>query len=438
MRLSSILGGLGAGAAALAACGAVQSQPSPASIDARIAAVLPRVVAWRRDIHAHPELGNQEVRTSGIVAEELKRLGLEVRTGVAHTGVVGVLRGSRPGAVIALRADMDALPVEEKTGLPFASKVTAEYNGRTTPVAHACGHDSHTAMLLGAANVLAGMKDQIAGTVVFIFQPAEEGSPAGQTGGAPLMVEEGAFRSPKPDAFFGLHVVPGPVGHIMTRKGPFFAGSDTLDIKLKGRGTHGAEPWNGVDLVNLSAAIVQSLNVIAARQVDVTETPTVVTIGSLQAGVRFNVIPDDASLAGTVRTFSAARRTDVKARIDRTVKDLADSYGAVADITWSGGNLPVVNDGALLQDIGPGLTAAAGKAGAELDSKWVTTAEDFSAYAGVAPVLYVRIGSTPNFTDYASAPTNHSPRFTIDEAVLPYGVKAHVLAATTYLAAHKR
>ncbi len=426
-----------AAAAALAIPTLAAAQPGPGpQLDASIDQVLGQVTAWRRDIHRHPELGNHEVRTAKIVADELRRLGLEVRANVAHTGVVAVLKGGRPGAVVALRSELDALPVQEKTGLAFASTDTADYNGRTVPVAHACGHDAHIAMLLGAARVLAGMRAQIPGTIVFLFQPAEEGSPAGEEGGAPLMVKEGALSVPRPGAVFGLHVVPGPVGHIMTRKGPFFAGSETFDIKLHGRGTHGAEPWNGIDIVNLSAAVVQALNVIAARQVDVTDTPTVLTIGSLQAGVRFNVIPEDAVLAGTLRTFTPARRDDVKARVEKTVHDLVDSYGATAEIAWSGSNPPVTNDAALLDELGPALKAAAGDAGADLDSKWVTAAEDFSHYEEVAPVLFVRIGATPNFTDYKSAPTNHSPLFTVDEAVLRTGVRTHVLVALRYLDDH--
>ncbi len=424
-------------AAALALAGAAVAQPAPApALDARIDALFPKVVAWRRDIHQHPELGNREVRTAKLVAAELKSLGLEVHTGVAHTGVVGILRGGKPGAVVALRSELDALPVEEKTGLPFASTATGEYNGRTVSVAHVCGHDSHIAMLMGAAEILAGMKDQIAGTVVFLFQPAEEGSPRDEDGGAPLMVKEGALDNPTPGAVFGLHVVPGPVGHIMTRRGPFFAGSDTMHITLHGRGTHGAEPWNGIDVVSLSAAVVQALNGISARQLDVTESPTIITVGSMQAGVRFNVIPDDAQLDGTVRTFGAARRADVLARITRTVKDLADSYGATADISFDGTNPPVINDGALLDEIAPALKEAAGAAGADLESHWVTTAEDFSAYAAKAPIVFIRIGATPNFTDYQSAPTNHSPKFTVDEAVMRTGIKTHVLVALRYLSDH--
>ncbi len=439
MRLSEGIAGAAVCVAILAASPAARAKTVvPVGLDARIEAVFQKAVAWRRDIHEHPELGNREFRTAKLVADALTAMGLEVRTGIAHTGVVAVLKGGKPGGVVALRSELDALPVEEKTGLPFASKATGEYNGRTVPVAHVCGHDSHIAMLLAAAQLLAAMKDQIPGTIVFLFQPAEEGSPQGEDGGAGLMIKEGALSDPVPGAVFGLHVFPGPVGHIGTRKGAFMAGSDTMHITLHGRGTHGAQPWKGVDVVSLSAAVVQALNTIAARQIDVTESPTVITIGSLQAGVRNNIIPDDAVLAGTVRTFSAARRKDVLERITRTVNDLADSYGATAEVSFDGSNGPLVNDGALLDELAPALKAAAGAAGADLDASWITPAEDFSYYRTVAPIVFVQIGSTPNFTSYESAPANHSPLFTVDESVMRTGIKTHVLVALTWLADHQK
>jgi amidohydrolase len=432
-----------AGAAALILAGpglakASAAPAAPAGLDAKIEAIYPKMVAWRRDVHQHPELGNHEVRTAKLVADELKALGLEVHAGVAKTGVVAVLKGGKPGGVIALRSELDALPVEEKTGLPFASTATAEYNGRTVSVAHACGHDSHIAMLLGAATILAGMRDQIPGTIVFLFQPAEEGAPEGEEGGAPLMIREGALDHPTPMAVFGLHVGPGPVGFVTARKGGFYAGSDTMRIMLHGRGTHGAQPWNGVDIMSLTASIVQAMNVITSRQVDVTESPTVVTIGAVQAGVRYNVIADDARLDGTVRTFSEARRSDVLGRINRTVKDLADSYGAEAEVVFSIPNPPLVNDSALLDELGPTLKQAAGAAGADLDYKPQTTSEDFAHYRGKAPILFVGLGATPGFTDYRSAPANHSPRFTVDEAVLRTGARTHVLVALKFLADHQQ
>jgi amidohydrolase len=427
---------MGAAACALSICGQAAAQSVDPAVEAKVEAIYPKVVAWRRDIHEHPELGNREVRTSGLVADHLKKLGLEVRTGVAKTGVIGVLKGARPGPVIAIRADMDALPVAEQTGLPFASKVTAEYNGKTVPVMHACGHDSHTAMLMGTAEVLAGMKDQIAGTIVFIFQPAEEGVPMGEEGGASLMISQGAFKDLKPEAFFGLHVEPGPVGRIETRSGPAMAGSDKLMLSLKGRQTHGAQPWNGIDVVNLSASIVTSLNVIAARQVDVSASPTIITIGSLQAGNRDNIVPETAEMLGTVRTFTPERRQDVIARITRTVNDLADSYGASADLKWGHSNPALINSPELAHELGPVLRAAAGPAGVIPDGRLQTASEDFAAYRQVAPIFYWWIQSTPDFKDFKSAPTNHSPFFTIDESVMKTGVRSEVMVALAYLNAH--
>lgn len=423
-------------ALALAAMFATQSLAQTTStpdLDARLAAIQPKVVAWRRDIHQNPELGNQETRTAKLVADHLRGLGLEVRTGVAKTGVVGILRGGRPGRVVALRADMDALPVEEKTGLAFASKTTAQYGGKTVPVMHACGHDSHTAMLMGAAEVLAGMKAQIPGTVVFIFQPAEEGAPPGETeAGAPVMIKQGAFRSPKPDAIFGMHVFPGPVGRIEVRQGPYMAGSDTFRIVYQGKGTHGAMPWAGVDVVSLAAATVGALNTIASRQVDVTDTPSIITIGSLQAGTRFNIIPDEAVLSGTLRTFGAERRKDVMARIERTVKGLSDSYGARGQVVWEGTNPAVINDGGLTAAMVPALEQASGQPVAQ-NPKLRTVSEDFSYFNELGPTVYWALGSTPNFTTMEAAPANHSPQFDIDERAMPVGVKGHVLMALSYL-----
>ncbi|WP_309092968.1 amidohydrolase, partial [Phenylobacterium sp.] len=277
--------------------------PFDAAVFAAAQKVQPKVVAWRRDIHQHPELGNNEVRTAKLVADHLKKLGIEVRTGVAKTGVVGVLKGGKPGPVVALRADMDALPVTEQTGLPFASKVRTTFNGQETGVMHACGHDAHVAILMGAAEILAGMRDQISGTVVFVFQPAEEGPPVGEEGGAPLMVKQGVLENPKVDAIFGLHVVPGEAGQLLWRPGPMMAASDRYEIKLKGKQTHGANPWAGIDIASMQAEIVLAFNQIAARQINVTRTPTILTVATVHGGVRYNIIPDDFTLAGTLRTF---------------------------------------------------------------------------------------------------------------------------------------
>lgn len=401
-------------------------------VDSRIENVTPRVVAWRRDIHQHPELGNQEVRTAKLVAAHLKKLGFdEVRTSIAHTGVVGVLKGKRPGGVLALRADMDALPIREVTGLPFASKVVVDVNGTPTPVMHACGHDAHTAILMGAAEVLAGMRDRIAGTILFVFQPAEEGV-AGQEAGAQLMLKEGAFSPIKPDAIFGLHVEPGQVGEIDARPGPMLSSATGISIKLKGRQTHAGRPWEGTDLVNLSADIVKSLNTIAARQVNVFEYPNVVSIGALRAGNRSNILSGEATLDGTIRTFDLARRDDLKARIRTTVAGLAAGYEAQADVNFEDVALVTGNDPALLDLVMPALKAAAPK-GVNTDALMRGAAEDFSFYQAEVPGLYYILGSTPPGIPIEKAPTNHSDSFDIDEAVLPIGVKAHVLTALTFL-----
>lgn len=409
----------------------------PSDIDSRVETVTPHVVAWRRDIHQHPELGNQEYRTAKLVAAHLKRLGFDdVRTGIAHTGVVGVLRGKRPGGVLALRADMDALPIREVTGLPFASKVVVDVNGTPTPVMHACGHDAHTAILMGSAEVLAGMRDRIAGTILFVFQPAEEGV-AGQEAGARLMLKEGAFSPIRPDAIFGLHVEPGPVGQIDARPGPMLSSATGITIKLKGRQTHAGRPWEGTDLVNLSADIVKALNTITPRQVNVFEFPNVVSIGALRAGNRGNILPGEATLEGTIRTFDLARRDDLQARIRKVVTGLAAGYDAGAEVDFEEVALVTGNDPALLETVLPALKSAATK-GIKLDALMRGAAEDFSYFQAEVPGLYYILGSTPPGIPLDKAPTNHSDRFDIDEAVLPIGVKAHVLTALTFLEARAK
>lgn len=419
--------------AALLLLAVVPVMAAPPSIDARLAAVESKVVAWRRDIHEHPELGNREFRTAALVAAHLKSLGLEVRTGIAKTGVIGVLHGTRPGKVLALRADMDALPVAEQTGLPFASRVVAEYEGREVPVMHACGHDAHTAILMGAAEVLAGLRGEIAGTILFVFQPAEEGPPAGEEGGAKLMLAEGALDAPRPDAIFALHVEPGPPGRIDVRPGPFLSSATTLRIRLEGRQTHGGRPWEGTDLVNLAADIVKSLTTISARQVNVFEFPNVVTIASVQAGVRMNILPGEAMLGGTIRTFSAERLALLKDLIRTSVEGLAKSYGASAAVEFEEAALVTGNDPALLQQVLPALEQAAGPAGVDTAALLRGAAEDFAYFETQIPGLYYILGSTKNFTSMEAAPTNHSPLFDIDESVLAVGVKAQVLTALRYL-----
>jgi amidohydrolase len=420
---------------ALAAAPAA-AQPA-ASLDAEIARrvgqVMPKVVAWRRDIHQHPELGNRETRTAGLVAAHLRALGLEVKTGVAKTGVVAVLRGGRPGRTVALRADMDALPVTEQVDLPFASKVRTTYNGQEVGVMHACGHDTHVAMLMGAAEVLAGMKAQIPGTVKFIFQPAEEGAPAGERGGAGVMIEEGALASPAVDAIFGLHVFPMPVGEVHYRPEGTMASSDNLTIVVKGRQTHGALPWNGVDPIVAASQVVLGLQTIISRQADITKAPAIVTIGSMQGGVRTNIIPDSVVMLGTIRTFDPEMQRLIHERIRRTAEHIATAAGATAQVKIDIGNPVTFNDPALTERMGPTLRRVAGD-GKVKAAQLTTTAEDFSKFQQKVPGLFFFLGVTPAGTDPATAAPNHSPKFFADEAAFPVGVKALVTLATDFLA----
>ncbi len=397
-------------------------------------AVNPQVIEWRRDLHAHPELGFAETRTAALVAEHLRGLGLEVRTEVGKTGVVGVLTGGRPGRVVALRADMDALPVRETTGLPFASTDTGIYMDETVPVAHACGHDAHVAMLMGAATVLAGMKDQLAGTVVFIFQPAEEGAPPGEPlGGAALMIQEGALKDPAVEAIFGLHVVPGAPGTVFYRPEGFMAASDRVDIALTGRQTHGAWPWKGVDLSATIAAIIQTINTITARTIDPTTTPTVFTIATIDAGVRYNIIPGEASMSGTLRTFDTDQRDALVARAQQAVRDTAHAHGAEAELTVRQNAALVYNDPQLSAWLAPVLTEAAGEGQVEAASPPTTVAEDFSYFQGEIPGVFYHLGGSKDGVDPATSPPNHSPEFDVNESILPLGVRAHVMTAVRFL-----
>ena len=420
--------------ALLLAAGAAQAQVDTASVDAAVQRVMPEVVAWRRDFHQHPELGFAENRSAGVIADHLRSLGLEVRTGVGKTGVIGVLRGARPGRTVVLRADMDALPVQEATGLAFASTATGTYMGNTVPVAHACGHDMHMAMLMGAAEVLAGMKDRIAGTVVFVFQPAEEGAPPGEPkGGAALMIAEGALNDPKPEAIFGLHVVPGRPGSVFYRPEGFMAASDRVDIRLKGKQTHGAWPWRGVDVIAVAGQVVETVNTLTARTVDPTTTPTVFTIATINAGVRYNIIPDSATLSGTLRTFDTAQRDALVARAETAIDHVAEAYGATAEFGVKQNAALVFNDPGLSAWLAPVLTEAAGEGNVNPATPPTTVAEDFSYFQQVIPGVFYHLGASPDGVDPATSAPNHSPEFSPNEKVLPLGVKTHVLTALRFL-----
>jgi amidohydrolase len=418
--------------AVLALAGGFAPPSLSTQIDAKVSEITPKVIAWRRDIHQHPELGNREFRTSKIVADHLKSLGLEVRTGIAHTGVIGILRGGKPGGVVALRADMDALPVTEQSGLPFASTERTTYNGLDVGVAHACGHDNHVAILMGVAEILASMKQQIPGTVIFLFQPAEEGAPEGEQGGAKLMLAEGAFDNPTPSAVFGLHVVPGPIGRITYSPHAAMASSDPLTIVVHGKASHGAMPWAGVDPIAASAQVITGLQMIVSRQINLTEGAAVVTIGSIHGGVRGNVISDSVVMTGTIRSFDTTARRMLHERIIREAENLAEASGATATVRIDSGYPVTINNPALVAKMLPTLRRVAGDSNV-IEIPPVTGAEDFSYYEQRVPGFYFFLGVTPPDIDWRTAPVNHSPRFMADERALPTGVRALAHVAVDYL-----
>ena len=416
----------------LAAPAAAQSTLA-AEIDRRAKEVEPKVLAWRRDFHQHPELSNREQRTGKIVADYLKSLGMEVRYPVANTGVVAVLTGGRPGPVVALRADMDALPVTEEVDLPFKSTARAQYNGQEVGVMHACGHDAHTAMLLGAATVLAGIRDRLPGTVKFIFQPAEEGVPPGEQGGAPQMVREGALQNPKVDAIFGLHAFPFHTGEIEARAGGMMASSDRYQVIIRGKQTHGAQPWGGTDPIVVASQIVLGLQTIVSRQVNLVESPAVLTVGRFNGGIRYNIVPDSVFLEGTIRTFSNSQRDTIIARVKRTAQGIAQASGAEARvIVGNDPNPATINDAALYRRMLPTLQRVAGAANVR-EATPSTTAEDFSYYLKEVPGIFYFLGITPKDRDADTAAKNHSPRWFLDEAALPLGVRSLANMAADYL-----
>jgi amidohydrolase len=419
--------------------GAAAQGPASAldrEIDQRAPQLEAKAVAWRRDIHQHPELSNREVRTSKLVADHLRSLGIEVRTGIAKTGVVGVLRGGRPGPVVALRADMDALPVAEEVDVPFKSTVRTTYNGQDVGVMHACGHDAHVAILMATAELLAGMRQQLPGTVKFLFQPAEESPPPGEEGGAALMIKEGALENPKVDAVFGLHVFPYEVGSMHYRPGALMASSDRFEIIVHGRQTHGALPWNGVDPNVVAAQIIIGLQTITSRQVDLIESPAVVTVGRINGGVRYNIVPDSTVLEGTVRTFNEDMRSAIHERIKRTAESIAASAGATAAVKIERYTGVTVNDVALTERMAPTLKRVAGADNVAV-AKQTTTAEDFALYEQKVPGMFFFLGITPKGQDASKAAPNHSPRFFVDEAALVPGIRAMASLAVDYLQSGK-
>ncbi|MGE8679448.1 MAG: amidohydrolase [Achromobacter marplatensis] len=408
-------------------------------IDQRAKAIEDKLIAWRRDIHQHPELGNQETRTSKLVADHLRGLGMDVKTGVAGTGVVAVLKGGKPGPVVALRADMDALPVKEQVDVPFASKAKGTYLGKEVDVMHACGHDTHTAILMATAEVLAGMKDQLPGSVKFIFQPAEE-SPADfepdgkKIWGAKMMVQEGVLDNPKVDAIFGLHVSSAyPAGWLSWRSGPAMAAADQFWIDVTGKQTHGARPWSGIDPIVVSSQIILGLQTIPSRQINSMLEPAVITVGAIHGGNRMNIVPDNVAMTGTIRTYDEGMKKDIHQRIARTAEMIAQSAGAKADVRVVELYNATVNNPALTEQMGSTLRRVAGEGNYGLQPK-STASEDFSFYQEKVPGMFFYLGVTPKGTDVEKAAPNHSPRFYVDESGLVNGVRALSNLTIDYMA----
>jgi amidohydrolase len=442
-RLAGLLFSLAIAITSSGPAQAAGSAITSAQIDAAAKAIEPKTIEWRRDFHTHPELSNREVRTAEQIAKRLRALGIEVKTGVGVTGVVGLLRGGQPGRTVGLRADLDALPVTEQTDVPFKSKVTAQYRGETVGVMHACGHDSHVAILLSVAEVLAGMRQQLSGQVLFVFQPAEEGPPEGERGGAALMLEQGAFKDAKPDVMYGLHVMASlPTGVIGYRSGPFMASADSFTLTVKGRQTHGSRPWGGVDPIVTSSQIVLGLQTIVSRQIDITAIPAVITVGAIKGGIRFNIIPDEVQMIGTVRTFSADVRNDIVRRMQTTASNIAEASGATATVRFrdlskadSADEVTVptvINDDAVTAAALPIFERLVGKANVR-EVSLQTTADDYAVFAQQAPSLYFWVGVTPPDRDPAKVAFNHSPQFYLDEAAMITGVRALVTLTTEYL-----
>jgi len=415
---------------------------SPFAFDAVIAdkadAIEPRVIAWRRDIHENPELGNREVRTSALVARHLRELGFDdVREKVAHTGVVGVLKGGLPGSVVALRADMDALPVAEEVDVPFASEVRAQWNGQDCGVMHACGHDAHTSILMGVAEVLAGLRERIPGTVKFIFQPAEETPPIGEEGGARMMIEEGCLKNPDVGAIFGLHVTSiHQTGTIGYRSGAMMASADDFRVFVRGTQTHAAMPWRGVDPIVVSSQIVLGLQTIVSRQMNIAHEPSIVTVGVFHGGVRHNIIPDEVKLEGTIRTFDEEQREQIHGHVERITKLIAEAGGATAKVHIHRWYDVTVNHPGLTEWSVPTLQRVAGTENVKVVDK-VCGAEDFSFFQKAIPGFFYFMGCTPPEKDARTAAPNHSPRFYVDEKCLKLGVKTLATLALDWLATHR-
>lgn len=409
---------------ALAIGSFANAQDMPVTYPQLVKDITPKLVEWRRHFHQYPELSNREFKTGAYIADYLKSIGYEVKANVAKTGVVAILKGGKPGPVVALRADIDALPVTERVNIPFASKVTTEFNGQNVGVMHACGHDSHTSILMGTATVLKKMQQDVPGTVVFLFQPAEEGAPDNEEGGASLMVKEGVLDNPKVEAVFGLHINSTlPVGKIQYKSGAFMASSDWFKIVVKGKGGHGSKPWNAIDPIASASQIIEGLQHIVSRQTELTKAPVVITVGAIQSGVRNNIIPETCEMLGTIRTLDSKMQKEVHERIRNTAKHIAASNGSEADVTIVTKTLVTYNDPTLVKLTLPFLEKAAGK-GNITERDWDTGAEDFSFYGEKIPSFFFYLGGMPENQDVNKAPQHHTADFYIDESGFDLGVKA--------------
>jgi amidohydrolase len=413
---------------------AAQKTTIEMQIEAAVSKIEPKCITWRRDLHEHPELSNREFRTSKIIADHLRSLGIEVKEGVAKTGVVGVLRGGKTGPVIGLRADMDALPVTERVNIPFASKVKSTFNGQEVGVMHACGHDTHVAMLMSVAEILSSMKNDLAGTVKFIFQPAEEGPPIGEEGGAPLMVKEGVLDNPKVDVVFGLHInAQTPAGQVKYREGGMMAASDWFTITIHGKQSHGAQPWMAIDPVVIGTQIIEGLQTIVSRQSDLTKNAVVISTTIFKAGVRENIIPEEVTLGGTIRTLDTGMQKDVWMRIERTAKKIAEASGATADVHIDMKTLVTYNDPKLTQQMIPSLQKATNNNAIPMDA--VTGAEDFSFFAAKVPSMFFYLGGMPVGKDPKETAAHHTPDFYLDESGMKTGIKAFCFLVLDYMKA---
>ncbi len=402
-------------------------------IETAINRIEPQCIAWRQEIHKHPELGNREVNTAKLVADHLRKLGIEVKEGVAKTGVVGILRGGKPGPCVALRADMDALPVTERVNIPYASKEKTMYNGEEVGVMHACGHDTHVAMLMSTAEVLAGIKNELKGTVKFIFQPAEEGAPEGEEGGAALMVKEGVMENPKVDAVFGMHIESAiEEGTIEYKSGSFMAAADFFTIKVKGKPSHGSQPWLGIDPIAASAQIIQGLQNIVSRQSELTKAPVVITVGKIQSGVRNNIIPEEAIMLGTIRTLDSDMQKKVHEQFRHTIKTIGDASGVSTEVIIDTKTLVTYNEPALVKKMLPSLETVIGAKNVK-EREWVTGAEDFSYYGTKAPAFFLYLGGMPKGNDPKTAPPHHTADFFVTNSAMKTGIQAFCQLVTDYM-----